>query len=173
MLFGSQHFGGVEGSVGAPGWDQEELTSFNQLHGLAQHQHKVVSAQLEHLWCQEKPRATSDSQDSSRLGLRGSHHLPPYSILCTSLQHPHPNGFLYRDSQMGVLIAKVGTPTTLWDYNFLCKPSIGMRSKIKLQPLFKAFQRHVTYHLHAKTSSRFPTFCGQESNCQFDSRPFF
>jgi hypothetical protein len=32
----------------------------------------------------------------------GSHHLPPYSILCTSLRGPHLNGFLSRDSQMGV-----------------------------------------------------------------------
>jgi hypothetical protein len=30
---------------------------------------------------------------------RGSHHLPPYSILCASPWHPHPNGFLSRDSQ--------------------------------------------------------------------------
>jgi len=35
-----------------------------------------------------------------RLG--GSHHLPPYSILCTSPRHPHPNGFLSQDSQGGV-----------------------------------------------------------------------
>ncbi len=31
-----------------------------------------------------------------------SHHLPPYIILCASLRHPHPNGFLSRDSQGGV-----------------------------------------------------------------------
>ncbi len=41
---GSQHFEGVEGRVGAPGWDYEELTSFNYTHGPAQNQHKVVSA---------------------------------------------------------------------------------------------------------------------------------
>jgi hypothetical protein len=27
--------------------------------------------------------------------------------------------------------------------------------------------------LHARESGRFPIFCGRESNCQFDSRPFF
>jgi hypothetical protein len=50
-------------------------------------------------------RATSnsDSQDSSRPELGGSHHLPPYSILCASPWGPHPNGFLSRDSQVGVL----------------------------------------------------------------------
>jgi hypothetical protein len=47
-------------------------------------------------------QATLDSQDSPRLGLRGSHHLRPYSILYASLWHPHPNGFLSRDSQGGV-----------------------------------------------------------------------
>jgi len=43
-----------------------------------------------------------DSHDSPRPGLRGSHHLPPYSILCAFPWHPHPNGFLSRDSQGGV-----------------------------------------------------------------------
>ncbi len=49
-------------------------------------------------------RATgnTDTQDSPRPGLGGSHHLPPYSILCTSPRDPHPNGFLSRDSQVGV-----------------------------------------------------------------------
>ncbi len=45
-------------------------------------------------------RATLDSQNSPRPRLRGSHHLPPYSILCTFPQHP--NGFLSQDSQGGV-----------------------------------------------------------------------
>jgi hypothetical protein len=44
---------------------------------------------------------TLDSQDSPRPGLEGSHHLPPYSILCASPQHLHRNGFLSWDSQGG------------------------------------------------------------------------
>ncbi len=43
-----------------------------------------------------------DSQDSPWPGLRGSHHLPPYSILCVFLRHLHPNDFLSQDSQGGV-----------------------------------------------------------------------
>ncbi len=43
-----------------------------------------------------------DSQDSPRSGLGGSHHLPPYSILCASPQGPHPNGILSWDFQVGV-----------------------------------------------------------------------
>jgi len=46
---------------------------------------------------------TSDSQDSPQPRLWGSHHLPPYSILCTSLRGPHLNSFLSRDSRREVL----------------------------------------------------------------------
>jgi len=53
-------------------------------------------------WCWDKPRTTLDSLDSPRPGLEGSHHLPPYSILCSSLPHLHPNGFFSPDSQSGV-----------------------------------------------------------------------
>jgi hypothetical protein len=44
----------------------------------------------------------SDSLDSPRPGLGGSHHLPPYSILCDSPPHLHPNDSFSRDSQSGV-----------------------------------------------------------------------
>jgi hypothetical protein len=43
-----------------------------------------------------------DSLDSPRPGLGGSHHLPPYSILCSSARRLHPNGTFSRDSQRGV-----------------------------------------------------------------------
>jgi len=61
-------------------------------------------------------RATSntDTQDSPRPKLGGSHHLPPYNIFYTSPRGPHPNGFLSRDSQMGVPKSpKLGLPR-LW-----------------------------------------------------------
>jgi hypothetical protein len=54
-------------------------------------------------------RATgnTDTQDSPRPGLGGSHHLPPYSILCTSARGPHPNGFSFsglpKSRQLGLL----------------------------------------------------------------------
>jgi len=48
----------------------------------------------------------TDTQDSPRPGLGGSHHLPPYSILWTSPRGPHLNGFslpgLSQDSYVGV-----------------------------------------------------------------------
>jgi hypothetical protein len=40
-----------------------------------------------------------DSQDSPRPRLGGSHHLPPYSILCAFPWDLHLNGFLSWDSQ--------------------------------------------------------------------------
>jgi hypothetical protein len=43
-----------------------------------------------------------DSLDSPRPGLGGSHHLPPYSILCVRPRRLHPNGTFSRDSQNGV-----------------------------------------------------------------------
>jgi hypothetical protein len=49
-----------------------------------------------------QPWATLDSQDSPQPELRGNHHLPPYNILCSSPRGRHPNGFLSRDSQVGV-----------------------------------------------------------------------
>ncbi len=61
-------------------------------------------------------RATGnlDTQDSPPPGHGGSHHLPPYSILCASPRGPHPNGFLSRDSQVGVLkFPQLGLPQ-LW-----------------------------------------------------------
>jgi hypothetical protein len=49
-------------------------------------------------------RATGNThtQDSQRPGLGGSHHLPPYSILCSSPRRLHPNGYFSRDSRVGV-----------------------------------------------------------------------
>ncbi len=45
---------------------------------------------------------STDSLDSPRPGLRGSHHLPPYSTLYVCPRDLHLNGFLSRDSQGGV-----------------------------------------------------------------------
>jgi len=49
-------------------------------------------------------RATgdTDTQDSPRPRLGGRHHLPPYSILCSSPRRLHPNGYFSQDSRVGV-----------------------------------------------------------------------
>ncbi len=52
--------------------------------------------------------------DSPRLGLGGSHHLPPYNILCVSPRRLHLNGSFSRDSQVGVSkLSRVGV-SGLW-----------------------------------------------------------
>jgi hypothetical protein len=57
--------------------------------------------------------SNTDSLDSPWLGLRGSHHLPPYSILCVSPPHPHPNGFYSQEGGVPKL-SRFGLPS-LWE----------------------------------------------------------
>jgi hypothetical protein len=61
-------------------------------------------------------RATSNTntQNSPQPGLGGSHHLPPYSILCDSPRSPHPNGYFSRDSRMGVPKSRLMGLPGLW-----------------------------------------------------------
>ncbi len=94
-------------------------------------------------------------------------------VLCLSTGATSKWHFVSRLQNGSPEIPKVGTPTTLGPDNFVCKPSIVMRSKAKLEPSSTAFQRYVARHLHARNLGRFPAFSGRESNCQFDSRPFF
>jgi hypothetical protein len=63
----------------------------------------------------------TDTQDSPRPGLGGSHHLPPYSILCDSPWDPHPNGFslpglsrLPRPKSRPTGLPGLWSPVTLW-----------------------------------------------------------
>jgi hypothetical protein len=76
--------------------------------------------------------SNTDTQNSPRLGLGGSHHLPLYSILCTSQWGPHPNDFSLPGLSSGSLeIRLVGTPVTLEPHNFVSRPWIEVRSKEK------------------------------------------
>jgi hypothetical protein len=81
-------------------------------------------------------RATgnSDTQDSPRPRLGGSHHLPPYNILYNSQHGPHPNGFFSWDSQVGgsLEIPTPGTLATMEAHNIACKPPITMRFEANL-----------------------------------------
>jgi len=115
-----------------------------------------------------KPRATSNSQYSPRLGFKGSHHLPPYSILCTSPRGSHPNGFLFRDSQRGVSkLPRLELPQ-------LCEAITScsdLWSGWGLKQSYSSHQELSNDILHATCThgirGRFLTFCGRESNCQF------
>jgi hypothetical protein len=60
--------------------------------------------------------STRDSRDSPQPGLEGSHHLPPYSILCVTPWHVHPNSTFSRDSRIGVpKLSWFGLPE-LWKF---------------------------------------------------------
>ncbi len=95
---------GVEGRVEAPGWDQEEgqaLVTYSNLHQTNQQVgqftfQSTFGARTSH--GQPWTHKIHHNPDSG-----GSHHLPPYSILCVSLRHLHLNGFLSQDSKGGVL----------------------------------------------------------------------
>jgi hypothetical protein len=93
--------GGVEGRARSPeirlGRDQAIWS-----RTCIQNQRELVRSHSAYIWCWDKPRANSDSHDTPRPGLEGSHHLPPYSILCSSPSRLHPNGYFSRDSQVGV-----------------------------------------------------------------------
>ncbi len=90
---------GVEGHAKALGQGLGRMTSKSITHtNLHKLNNKLVSAQLKHFWCTDEPWANIDSQDSPRLGLGGSHHLPPYSILSAWPQDQHPNVIFSRDS---------------------------------------------------------------------------
>jgi len=80
-----------------------------------------------------------DTQDSPRPGLGGSHHLPPYSILCSSPPRLHPNGFFSRDSQVVVpKLSRVGVPG-LWTLITPCS-ELGLGQGLnQVVALFKSF----------------------------------
>ncbi len=65
-----------------------------------------------------------DTQDSPRPGLEGSHHLPPYSILCSSPSRLHPNGSFSHDSQVGVPKLSRVRVSGLWMFIAL-RPKLG------------------------------------------------
>jgi len=81
--------------------------------------------------------------------------------------------FVSRHPSWNPEILEIGTLATLEAHNFACKPPIEMKFEAKLYSLSRNFQWYVTRHLHARESRQFPTFNGWESNCQFDSQPFF
>ncbi len=114
-----------------------------------------------------------EPQDSPRPGLGGSHHLPPYIILCNAPRGLHSNGSFSRHSQVGVPKLSRNcpgwSPGTLNAHNSRLQSLIATRSKPKLQTSSRSFQRHVTLSILRSGRGRFPTFCGRESNCQFNS----
>jgi hypothetical protein len=72
----------------------------------------------------------TDSLDSSRPRLGGSHHFPPYSILCVTPSHLHPNDTFSRDSQSGVpKLSRFGLPG-LWAF-ITSRPNLQLGQDLK------------------------------------------
>jgi hypothetical protein len=89
---------------------------------------------------------------------------PLQYIMCMATGLAPKCHFVPRLPSGSLEIPKIGTPTTLGGHNFVCKTPIEMRSKSKLYPSSKAFQRYVARYLHARKSGRLPTFSGRKSN---------
>jgi len=102
---------------------------------------------------------------------------PPYSIICDAPSRLHPNGFFSRDSQVGVPKLSRNcpgwSPGTLGAHNSRLPGLIATRSEPNLYPSSRSFQRRIALSIRRSGRGRFLTFSGRESNCQFDSRPFF
>jgi hypothetical protein len=109
----------------------------------------------------------TDSLDSPRPGLRGSHHLPPYSIFCVRRRDLHPNVFLSQDSQGGVSkLSRFGL-LGLWE---LITPNSDLRfgwglkqSCSSLQELFNGVS-HYTWTHHDRVDSRLLVVGSQTAN---------
>jgi hypothetical protein len=130
--FDFQHQKGVEGRARIPGirlGRDQAIWSRTCI----QNQHKLVRFHSACIWCWDKPWANSDSHDTPRPGLGRCHHHPPYSILCASSPHLHPNGTFSRDSQSGVpKLSRFWTPRTWGHHSFSPQPPIRTRSEPNL-----------------------------------------
>ncbi len=83
---------------------------------------------------------TLDSHDSPRLGSKGSHHLPPYSIF-QLLHDTYIRMALFPGlPRKSLEIVLIWTLETLEIHNSLLRPPIGMRFQANLQLSSRAFQ---------------------------------
>ncbi len=95
-----------------------ESTSKNQPKEVSQHSGTSFGVGTSH--------GHFDTQDSPRPGLGGSHHLPPYSILCSSPLRLHPNGSFFPGlPSWSPEIVPIGVPG-LWE---LITPDCRVRSR--------------------------------------------
>ncbi len=104
----------------------------------------------------------------------GSHHLPPYSILCNSPPQLHPDGSFSRDFQSEVpKLSRFGLPG-FWAF-ITFRPELksgrGLNQSCSSPRELSNGVLHFTCTHRNQVDSRL--FSGRESNCQFDSRPFF
>jgi hypothetical protein len=108
-----------------------------------------------------------DSLDSPQPGFKGSHHLPPYNILYASLWHPHPNGFLSRDSQGGVPKLSWFGFSGLWAIITLCSDlrlGWGLKQSCRSPQELSNGVLHFTYTHQGRVDSRLLAVVSQITN---------
>jgi hypothetical protein len=96
------HNRGWEGCAESSGITLGRGTMYLATQSYIKTNHKLVNPHFGSTLVLGQATGNTDSLDSTRLGLGGSHHLPPYSILCVYPHDLHPNDFLSRYSQGGV-----------------------------------------------------------------------
>ncbi len=98
---------------------------------------KLVSAQLEHFGARMNYGQTRTHKTHHSPDFGGSHHLPPYNILCAQPWDRHPNVILSQDSQMDVLkFPKLGF-LQLWGPITLCEDFESFPTLCGTQPTRK------------------------------------
>jgi hypothetical protein len=90
-----QHYKRVEGRARSPGIRLGRGTRLSSLNLHPKPTTKRVSSHSGTPLGVGTSHGHFDTQDSPRPGLGGSHHLPPYSILCATSRRLHPNDSLF------------------------------------------------------------------------------
>ncbi len=150
------------------------LTNDSIIHtDLYRPNNKLVNAQLEHFGAQTN-RGQTWTHKIQHGPDKGKPSASPLQYTLCLATGPAPKCHFVPGLPSGSPeIPKIGTFASLKAHNFVCKPPIEARYEAKLQPFSRAFQQYVTRHLHGRESGQFLIFSGRESNCQFDSQPFF
>ncbi len=172
-----QHCRGVEGRARSPGIRLGRGIRRSSLNLHPKQTTKWLVHIREHLWVLGQATGTLTHK---------THHGPdsgeattfPHIVFSTTLHGGYIQmALFFRDSQVGVPKLSRNypgwSPGTLGAHNSRLQSSIATRSEPKLQPLLRSFQRHVALLIRRSGRGRFLTFSGRQSNCQFDSRPFF
>ncbi len=131
-----QHYKGVEGHARSPGIRLGRGTSRSSLNLHPQTNHTGLVSHFGTPLGVGTSHGHFGPQNSPRPEFGGSHHLPPYSILCVTPRGLHSNGSFSRDSQVGVPKLSRNchgwSPRTLNAHNSRLQSLIVTRSQPKL-----------------------------------------
>ncbi len=156
-------------------WSSEmglgRIDKFIHSHGPAHNPYKVVSAQLEHLWCQDEPQATWTHK---------THHGPdlgeattfPFIVYSAALHGAHIQmAFLSRDSRVGVPKSRQLGLSRLWSPITL-RADLGSKCGLKQSCSSRRELSNGMWHVVCNQVNRVDSRLFLVGS-QFDSRPFF